>query len=112
MSFKIGKKAVIGKFTVTFVATILIILILVIYTFFGLIVKTFEETEEEYENAAEFIPKPGVLSRDFLIYRNSFLRLTKVRFLIQSGESLEVSLENTRDYVEYKEIEGGDYMPR
>ena len=92
MNFRLGKKAVIGKFMVTFVAVILIILILIGYAVLGVFFKMFEghtaALDEKYEEAK--------VSYD--CYFGSFIKLVRVRSLIRSGDSVEDALRKSDYY--------------
>jgi len=105
-----NKRAVIGSFTVTFVATVIIILILIGYALLGVFFKTFEGHKDEVDVKTSWRENPD-LAMEISTYSDSFLRLIEVRRLINSGKGVDEALEETRAYVEYKKIEGGDYMP-
>ena len=83
-----SKRAVIGAFTVNFVATIIIILILVVYALLGVFYKTFDSSATKgVDNKYDSV---DVKSYDG--YFDNFIKLAKARAYFQEGKNFEESL--------------------
>jgi len=104
MNSKFRKKGVIGSFTVMFVATILIILILIGYTILGVFFKTLSGGSSGLDNKY----KEAEVSYD--AYFDGFRKLAEARVFVNDGQDIVSALNSAKYYEDYvppkKKVEG------
>ena len=83
-----NKRGVLGSFTVTFVATVIIVVLLLVFVFLSSTVEIFSN-----QNAGETIFKEDSLGlTDGVGYMENYKKLTEARFLVNSETSLDDAL--------------------